>query len=70
MESTKRIPQKMETEMEDISLDYRIYFNKLKPIIYTSVVDDHIELSIRFLRHKTTYFFRLPEEMLLVYPRA
>ena len=39
----------MEKEIDNISLDYRIYFNKLKPIIYTYVVDSHIELSIRFL---------------------
>ena len=41
----------MEKEMNTISLDYRIYFNKLKPIIYTNIVDNHIELSVRFLVH-------------------
>ena len=50
-EIVKSIPKKMENQINTISLDYRIYFNKLKPIIYTSVVDDHIELSIRFLVH-------------------
>ena len=50
-EIVKSNPQKMEKEIDNISLDYRIYFNKLKPIIYTNVVDSHIELSIRFLVH-------------------
>lgn len=50
-EIVKSIPQKMENEINTIGLDYRIYFNKLKPIIYTSIVDKHIELSIRFLIH-------------------
>lgn len=56
-EVVKRIPQKMETEMEDISLDYRIYYNKLDPIIYCRVVDTHLEFYIRYLVHpkKTRY---------------
>ena len=45
------MPQKMEKEINNISIDHRIYFNKLKPIIYTNVTDSHIELSIRFLVH-------------------
>ena len=50
-EIVKSIPKKMENQINTISLDYRIYFNKLKPIIYTSIVEDHIELTIRFLIH-------------------
>ena len=50
-EIVKNIPKKMENEINNISIDYRIYFNKLKPIIYTSIVDNYIELSIRFLVH-------------------
>ena len=50
-EIIKNIPKKMEKEMNTISLDYRIYFNKLKPIIYTNIIDNHIELSVRFLVH-------------------
>ena len=45
----KEIPNKMETQVHDASADYRIYFNNLEPIIYTSVVDEHIELYIRYL---------------------
>lgn len=47
----KETPDKMESQVSDASTDYRIYFNNLKPIIYTSVVNDHIELYIRYLVH-------------------
>lgn len=45
------IPKKMDKEIHDASLDYRIYYNHLEPIIYTKVVDNHIELTARFLVH-------------------
>ena len=56
-EVIKRIPKKMENEMEDISLDYRIYYNKLTPIVYCRVVENHIEFYLRYLVHpkKTRY---------------
>lgn len=47
----KRIPQKMRNQISSASLDYRIYFNKFDPIIYTKVVDMHTELYIRYLVH-------------------
>lgn len=47
----QEIPEKMETQVIDASTDYRIYFNNLEPIIYTAVVDSHIELYIRYLVH-------------------
>ncbi len=50
-EVVKRIPKKMQNEMEEISLDYRIYYNKLDPIVYMKVVDSHIEFFIRYLVH-------------------
>ncbi len=50
-EVVKRIPKKMQNEMEEISLDYRIYYNKLDPIVYMKVVDNHMEFSIRYLVH-------------------
>ena len=50
-EVVKRIPKKMENEIEDISLDYRIYYNKLEPIVYCRVVDNHVEFYIRYLVH-------------------
>ena len=37
--------------LEDATVEYRIYFNKLEPIIYTKLKRDHLELSIRFLVH-------------------
>lgn len=45
------IPKKMDKEIHDASLDYRIYYNHLEPIIYTKIVDNHIELTARFLVH-------------------
>ncbi len=50
-EVVKRIPKKMQSEMEEISLDYRIYYNKLDPIVYMKVVDSHMEFFIRYLVH-------------------
>ena len=29
----------------------RVYFNKYDPIIYTKIVNDHIELTVRYLMH-------------------
>lgn len=43
------IPRKMKKQMDNINLSYRIYFSKYDPIIYTKIVDDHIELYLRFL---------------------
>ena len=50
-EVVKQVPQKMENQINNAITDYRIFYNKLKPIIYTKVVDDHIELSVRYLVH-------------------
>jgi small-conductance mechanosensitive channel len=47
----KSIPQKMRNQIKNISSDYRIYYNKYEPIIYTQVVDNHIELTVRYLIH-------------------
>ncbi len=50
-EVIKAIPKKMDKQVTDASLEYRIYYNHLEPIIYTRVVNNHIELSVRFLVH-------------------
>lgn len=50
-EVVKHIPPKMRKEMNTISIDQRIYYNKLEPIIYLRVVDWHIEFYIRYLVH-------------------
>ena len=41
----------MKNQINSISSDYRIYYNKYDPIIYTNVLDNHIELTIRYLVH-------------------
>jgi len=51
IEIIKNIPEKMENQIKDITKDKRIYFNHYEPAIYTKIVDDHIELTIRYLMH-------------------
>ena len=51
MEIIKNIPKKMEKQISDINTTNRVYFNNYDPIIYTKIVDDHIELTIRYLMH-------------------
>ncbi len=48
-EILKKVPKKMENQIGNISLNYRIYFNNLDPIIYTRIVNNHIELYARYL---------------------
>ena len=50
-EILKTIPEKMEDAIDDVTVEYRIYYNELMPIIYTKIVKDYIELSVRFLVH-------------------
>lgn len=50
-EIVKSIPKKMDQAVQEASLEYRIYYNHLKPIIYTKVNENHIELYVRFLVH-------------------
>lgn len=50
-EVVSKIPKKMDKAVMDASLEYRIYYNHLDPIIYTSIKDNHIELTARFLVH-------------------
>lgn len=50
-EVLKRIPKKMENAVNDASSNYRIYYNKLDPIIYTKLDQDHIRLQVRYLVH-------------------
>lgn len=51
IEVIKNIPKKMKTQINDINTTNRVYFNKYDPTIYTKIVDDHIELTIRYLMH-------------------
>lgn len=50
-ETIKAIPPKMKNQIKNISSDYRIYYNQYDPIIYTQVVEHHVELTIRYLIH-------------------
>jgi len=50
-EIIKDIPKKMEKEILNSKSNYRIYYNKLTPIIYTKIKENKINLTIRFLIH-------------------
>ena len=51
LEVVKNIPKKMKEEVDVVNQTNRVYFNKYDPIIYTKLVGDHIELTIRYLMH-------------------
>lgn len=51
IEEIKSTPKKMRNAISNMSGEYRIYFNQYEPIIYTKIVDNHIELTIRYLIH-------------------
>lgn len=51
LETVKNIPRKMKNQIADVNTTNRIYFNKFDPIIYTKIVDDHVELVLRFLMY-------------------
>lgn len=51
LEVVKNIPKKMKEQINSINNSNRIYFNKYDPIIYTKLVDNHVELTIRYLMH-------------------
>ena len=46
----KSIPGKMINELNNNS-SYRIYYNKLDPIIYTNIKDKYVSMNIRYLVH-------------------
>ena len=51
LDTIKSIPKKMKNLINDVNTTNRIYFNKFDPIIYTKIVDDNVELNVRFLMH-------------------
>lgn len=51
VEVVKNIPKKMKEQINSVNTTNRVYFNNYEPIIYTKIVDDHIELTIRYLMH-------------------
>ena len=50
-EIVSKIPKKMKKEVRAATVDYRIYYNHLEPIIYTKVNGNYVELTLRFLTH-------------------
>jgi len=50
-EIIKDIPKKMKQEIKESMSDYRIYYNKFTPIIYTKIDEGKIILTARFLIH-------------------
>ena len=46
----KSIPSKMVNELNNNS-NYRIYYNKLEPIVYTDITDKYVSMNIRYLVH-------------------
>ncbi len=50
-DTIKNIPIKMKNQIDNASSEYRIYYNKMEPIIYTKIMDDCIELTLRYLMH-------------------
>lgn len=51
LETIKNIPRKMKSQIAETNTNNRIYFNKYDPIIYTKIVEDHVELTVRYLMH-------------------
>ena len=51
IETIKNIPIKMKSQIKSMTAESRIYFNKYDPMIYTKIVDDHVELTVRYLMH-------------------
>ncbi|MBQ3511224.1 MAG: mechanosensitive ion channel family protein [Bacilli bacterium] len=51
LEVVKNIPKKMKEQINSINTENRIYFNQYNPIIYTKLVDNYVELTIRYLMH-------------------
>ena len=50
-EVIKNIPPKMKNQINNSTSEYRIYYNQYEPIIYTQIVENHIELTVRYLIH-------------------
>ncbi len=49
IEEIKNTPKKMQNALRNINVEYRIYYNQYNPVIYTKIVNGHIELTIRYL---------------------
>lgn len=47
----KEIPNNLKQDLSEISNDYRIYYNNYEPVIYTKVMGDYVEYTVRYLVH-------------------
>ncbi len=50
-EILKKVPIKLKKQINNITNNYRIYYNHYEPIIYTKVEAEHIKLQLRYLVH-------------------
>lgn len=50
-EILKKVPAKLKKQINNVTNNYRIYYNHYEPIIYTKVENDHISLQLRYLVH-------------------
>ena len=41
-------PEKFKKQVNDVSTDYRIYFNSYEPTIYMKIVGDYVEYTVRY----------------------
>ncbi|MBQ6497412.1 MAG: mechanosensitive ion channel family protein [Bacilli bacterium] len=51
LDDIKSIPRKMKNQIADVNTTNRVYFNQFDPMIYTRIVDNHVELTVRYLIH-------------------
>lgn len=51
IEAIKTVPKRMENQIKNLIFSYRVFFNHYEPIVYTKMVDKHIELTVRYLVH-------------------
>ncbi len=51
IDAIKNVPKKMENQIKNLVFSYRVYFNNYEPIVYTKMVDTHVELKLRYLVH-------------------
>lgn len=51
LDDIKSIPRKMKNQIADVNTTNRVYFNQFDPMIYTKIVDNHVELTVRYLIH-------------------
>lgn len=50
-EVIKRIPKKMINEVSNVNDQFRVYYNKYDPVIYTKIAGDVAILNVRYLIH-------------------